>query len=327
MSEVAWPKDQLFLTQGQIDILNTRCHSSFSSACQNMEVDTSLGPQLSSLYIPLAAWLDRRRCNSEEAVVVGLCGAQGSGKSTVTELLKTVLTVGFNLKVASFSIDDIYKTKEEREDLARTIHPLLSTRGVPGTHDVNLGIETIERLKAQGSRQSTQIPAFDKARDDREPRSTWPVCSGRLDVIIFEGWCVGACPQPEKALAAPANPLEREEDANGAWRRGVNQALAGDYQQLFGLIDVLLMLKIDSMERVFEGRRLQEHKLAAKAAQSGIDIKELQIMSDPELDRFIMHYERLTNHILDEMPHRADIVFFLEQSHDVGRLAINKPLL
>ncbi len=117
------------------------------------------------------------------------------------------------------------------------------------------------------------------------------------------------------------------QDTSGAWRTGVNQALAGDYQQLFGLIDVLLMLKIDSMERVFEWRRLQEHKLAAEAAQSGIDMTELQIMSDPELDRFIMHYESLTKHILDEMPGRADIVFFQDQSHDVGRLAINKPLL
>ncbi len=117
------------------------------------------------------------------------------------------------------------------------------------------------------------------------------------------------------------------QDTSGAWRTGVNQALAGDYQQLFGLIDVLLMLKIDSMERVFEWRRLQEQKPAAKAAQSGIDMTELQVMSDPELDRFIMHYERLTNHILDEKPRRADIVFFLDQSHDVARLAINKPLL
>lgn len=117
------------------------------------------------------------------------------------------------------------------------------------------------------------------------------------------------------------------QDTSGAWRTGVNQALAGDYQQLFGLIDVLLMLKIDSMERVFEWRRLQEHKLAAEAAQAGIDMTELQIMSDPELDRFIMHHERLTNHIFAEMPGRVDIVFFLDQSHDVGRLAINKPLL
>ncbi len=291
-----------------------------------MKVDANMSPQLISLYLPLAAWLDRRRGSSETALVIGLCGAQGSGKSTVTELLKTVLTVGFNLKVASLSIDGIYKTKEERKHLAQTVHPLLATRGVPGTHNVNLGIETIERLKAQGPRQSTRIPAFDKARDDRQPRSTWPVCRGRLDVIIFEGWCVGACPQSERALAAPANRLEREEDSDGAWCTGVNQALAGDYQKLFGLIDVLLMLKVDSMERVFEWRRLQEQKLAAEAAQSGVDVKELQIMSDFELDRFIMHYERLTNHIHDEMPRRADIVFFLDQSHDTTRVAINKPL-
>ena len=326
MSDFSWPKEQLFLTQEQLEYLFTRCHSSFSSTCQNMKVDANMSPQLASLYIPLAAWLDRRRGVSEAAIVIGLCGVQGSGKSTVTELLKTVLAVGFNLKVASFSIDDLYKTKEEREHLAQTVHPLLATRGVPGTHDVNLGIETIERLKAQGPRRSTRIPVFDKARDDRQPRSTWPVCSGRLDVIIFEGWCVGACPQSEKALVTPANRLEREEDADGAWRTGVNQALAGDYQELFGLIDVLLMLKVDGMERVFEWRRLQEHKLAAEAAQAGIDMTELQIMSDPELDRFIMHYERLTKHILDELPRRADIVFFLDQSHDVGRLAINQPI-
>lgn len=326
MSERLWPRDQLFLAHEVLNDLCDKCKNPFVTTCQNMNIEEDLSPLLVSVYLPLAAWLDRRQGKQDGPLVVGLCGAQGSGKSTAAELLKTVLIVGFERRLAAFSLDDLYKTKSEREIMSRTVHPLFVTRGVPGTHDVGLGIETVERLKTQRSVQSTPIPVFDKARDDRQPRLTWPSCSGPVDVIIFEGWCVGALPQSDQALATPINDLEREEDADGAWRTAVNRALAQDYQRLFALIDVLLMIKVDSMERVFEWRHLQEHKLAKKATEVGLSMRELRIMSDHDLNRFIMHFERITRHMLVEMPQRADLVLSLDPTHQPAKVLINKPI-
>ncbi|MGH7825206.1 MAG: hypothetical protein ACREQ7_08535 [Candidatus Binatia bacterium] len=292
-----------------------------------MDIDEGLTPLLDSLYLPLSAWLDRRRREQNRTLVVGLCGPQGSGKSTLTGLLRTVLTAGFEREVATFSLDDIYKTQSQRNEMARAVHPLFVTRGVPGTHDVDLGIETIESLKAQRLGQSTLLPVFDKARDDRLPKSAWPSCSGEVDFVLFEGWCVGALPEPDEAVAAPMNDLEREEDAGGAWRTAVNRALAEEYQKLFKLIDVLIMLKVDSIERVYEWRRLQEQKLAKRLTEGGHPLGQTRIMSERELDRFIMHFERLTRHMATEMPGRADLVLFLESTHTPTRVLINKPII
>lgn len=291
-----------------------------------MRIDADLLPILRSLYLPLAAWVDRRYRAHGATLVVGLCGAQGSGKSTLAALLKEVLHVGFERSVATLSIDDLYKTKEERERLAASVHPLFVTRGVPFTHDVTLGMQTINRLKVQKPGESIMIPAFDKALDTRKAPSRWPSFAGRADIILFEGWCVGARPQTDSELAEPVNELEREEDARGLWRRRVNEALAGEYQALFELLDVLTMLEVQDMARVFEWRRLQEHKLADEAALAGADPSRMSIMSDLEVDRFIMHYERLTRHILSEMPQRADIVLSLDETHNAARICLNQPL-
>ena len=325
-SRLEWPADQMWLTCEQVNNLHSRCGEAFRTTSKRLQLDADLDPLLPSLYLPLAAWLDQYRGRKDAPSVVGLCGAQGSGKSTVTELLKTVQTIGFERNVASFSLDDIYKTREERQHLARTVHPLFATRGVPGTHDVALGIETIEGLKRLGSGQSMQIATFNKATDTREPRALWPRCEGAIDFIIFEGWCVGARPQSDSALLAPLNALEKNEDPNGSWRTHVNQHLREAYQTLFDHIDVLILLEVEGMHKVFEWRRLQEHKLLATAAESGVDTTQLAIMSDQEVDRFIMHYERLTRHILYEMPQRADIVFSLDDSHTPARVTINHPL-
>lgn len=324
-----WPESQNFLSATELAELSGRCREPFVSACQNMRIETDLTPFLTAMYLPLAAWLQRmRKQQTGHTLVIGLTGGQGSGKSTVCELLKTVLQHGFDASVASLSIDDIYKTHAARQQLAEQVHPLFATRGVPGTHDVELGIGTIQRLQQQNAGESTAIASFDKAIDDRRPQEQWPTFSGPADFVIFEGWCVGAKPQSQQALQEPVNSLERDEDSEAIWRSTVNRELEGDYKKLYDLIDVQLMLKVESMEQVFEWRRLQEHKLRASIAQSdngtkASGAKSLRVMSDTEVDRFIMHYERLTRHLLEEMPQRADIVFFLDDTHNPARLKIN----
>jgi D-glycerate 3-kinase len=247
-------------------------------------------------------------------LLVGLCGAQGSGKSTLAGALCAAMRAD-GLAVAALSLDDLYLTRAARAELATRVHPLLATRGVPGTHEVDLGVATFAALARTGE---VPLPAFDKSRDDRRPADEWPRVTAPVNVILFEGWCLGAAPEDEAALASPVNALERDEDPEGLWRRYVNDALRGPYRQLFGPLDRLVLLKAPSFEVVFEWRREQERKLAARVAASGTS-GGTALMNEAQLARFIAHYERLTRHILREMPARADVLFELDAQRRITR--------
>ncbi len=241
-------------------------------------------------------------------LVVGLCGAQGSGKSTLANgLLQGLHEAG--IAAATLSIDDLYLTLAERERLASEVHPLLRTRGVPGTHDVDLGLSVIADIDA---RRPTQLPRFDKSRDDRAPPDRWQAIDAPLDVLLFEGWCVGARPQSPEALIEPINALEREEDRDSRWRAYVNGALEGRYRPLFGRIDFLTLLAAPGFEVVRAWRIQQENDLRAQSAPGAPGV-----MTDDQIARFIQHYERLTRHILVEMPGRADVTIAIDADRRV----------
>lgn len=316
-----WPTDCLPLPADQIQQMADQVRPAFQSRCQSLGLEADLTPFLPTVYLPLAAWITQHQ--PHRPMVLGVNGAQGSGKSTLAVLLETLLTTAFHLKVTSFSIDDFYKTRAEREHLSRTVHPLLITRGVPGTHDVALGLGTLEALKTAAPGSEIAIPAFDKALDDRKPRDQWPVWRGPVDIILFEGWCVGARPQPDSDLANPINDLERLEDPDGRWRRYVNDQLKGPYQSWFAELDRLIMLKVPSMEQVFAWRLQQERQLAERYA--GAAGQTLRLMNETQLRRFIQHFERLTRWMLKEMPNRADVVLSLNRCHQFNHILVNSP--
>jgi len=250
--------------------------------------------------------------HSPKPLVVGLCGAQGSGKSTVS----AILAARFE-RAVTFSMDDLYLGRAARLDLARRIHPLLATRGVPGTHDPMLGVEVLNAL-ARG--QSVALPRFDKALDDRAPCENWPTVKGGCELVIFEGWCVGARPQQAEDLVKPVNRLEAEEDRDGRWRRFVNEALGGAYQQLFDRIDLLALLAAPGWETVLRWRIEQERELRASSPDGS------GVMDDCAVARFVSHFERLTRHILAEMPKRADLVLRLNESRECVDVETLMPL-
>jgi len=252
----------------------------------------------------LAEALAPRIAEAGAPLIVGLTGAQGSGKSALAARLPAALAAQ-GLRATALALDDLYLPKDERRRLAREVHPLFATRGVPGTHDVPLGLEVMASL---GQARETLIPSFDKAADDRRPRDQWPRVEGPFDVIVFEGWCVGARPQPGELLAEPVNDLERTRDAAGVWRRFANEALAGPYRALFGLIGFQALLAAPDFEVVLSWRRQQEHELIARGGVG---------QSDAELATFVQHYERLTRWINAEMPSRADVMVQLGRGREV----------
>lgn len=326
-----WPSDQLCLSDEERERAVSKVEQAFASTLESLKVDIGLVELLESIYVPLSAWLVAQKNQHQGPLVVGINGAQGAGKSTLFNLIEVILEEGFGLKVVGLSIDDIYKTRSEREELAHSIHSLLKTRGVPGTHDVDLGIELIRGLKGEFGEEgrNVKIPVFDKSIDDRCPTALWQEWTGEADVIVLEGWCVGATAQDESQLAESVNDLERSEDPLGVWRGYANKQLEGSYKELFGLMDVLIMLKVPSMESVFEWRSQQEKKLAERVRyfyDTQQPTQHLRIMNEREIRRFIQHYERLTRNMLEEMPGRADVCLELNENHKIGKIRINKPL-
>lgn len=238
--------------------------------------------------------------------VVGLCGAQGSGKTTVAQALQRRLEIS-GISAAVLSLDDLYLPREDRAALT-AVHPLLSTRGVPGTHDVGLGESIIEACANDGS---VALPRFSKAHDTRTARESWKVISTPVAVVLFEGWCVGARPQADSALVTSVNDLERLEDRASIWRRWVNAQLALNYQRLFSRINMLVLMAAPHFGVVARWRSEQEAALRERLAAAGLPSS--QAMRDSEIDRFVEHYQRLTEHILSEMPQRADLVIRLDE--------------
>lgn len=237
--------------------------------------------------------------------LIGIAGAQGSGKTTLARLAAE------RFGAAHLSLDDVYLTKAERTEKGRAVHPLFAVRGPPGTHDLTLLEASVAALRAAGADSRTALPAFDKLADDRRPVADWPVFTGRPSAILIDGWCLGATAQAEADLAAPINALEREQDGQGVWRRAVNAELAGPYAEVFACFDAVLFLKAPSFDAVLDWRCEQE------AGLRGLAPAELPPVRRAELAVFIQAFERITRHMLAGGV-RADLTFDLNLDRTVS---------
>lgn len=243
--------------------------------------------------------------------VLGLNGAQGSGKSTLAAFVAGDLQQRHGLRALAVSIDDFYLSRAARAQLATQVHPLLVTRGVPGTHDAQRGLEALRVLK---SGQPCTLPGFSKADDDV---TTDQRIHTAPDVVLFEGWCVGTPPQAEDALMSPVNELERHEDADGRWRRYVNQQLAGAYARWFSQLDALVYLQVPGWNEVRAWRAQQERETTARHAGRS------SLQDAAALDRFLQHYQRLTQHARDTLPQRADAMLRFDTAHEVSEVILH----
>ena len=192
--------------------------------------------QLKNFYLPICEKINQNYKKNKKISIIGLTGGHGAGKSTIAQILKLILNYKYNLKVTNFSIDDFYKTLEERIKLSKNVHKLFKTRGVPGTHDIKLLKKTFSDLTKKNFKPIL-MPYFDKSIDDRSSKKKWQKINQQPQIIIFEGWCIGARPQKNIDLIKPINILEKKEDLKIFWRNKVNKELKNDYKKIFDKID------------------------------------------------------------------------------------------
>jgi len=281
--------------------------------------DASLVDQMDSLYLPFSTWLSQKVDAGKGPLIVGVGGAQGCGKTTFCSVISRILNKGFDLNCIVLSLDDLYSTRHDRLKFAKQTTPMFSVRGVPGTHDVDFALTLFERLKDLKEGEVMKFPCFDKSIDDRKAVHLWQEVQGPVDVVLFEGWCVGA-PPINGALYRPINKLEEKMDADGLWRSTVNQLLKNEYQKLFAKIDLMAWMQAPNYDVVYHWRNKQERVLENHLHDIHgvlLDTIDLKVMSSDALKGFMQYYERLTRHMLAVMPERADILFKLNNKQEV----------
>ncbi len=271
--------------------------------------------QLNNFYLPICLKIYKSFRKKNKSTIIGLTGGQGSGKSTISKILKIILKKGFNLNTVIFSIDDFYKTRKSRDLMSKKISPLFKTRGVPGTHDTKLIFNCLKNLK-KSKFKNFSIPTFDKSKDERNPKKKWQKIRKKPDIVIFEGWCVGAKPQKKRDLIVPINVLEKEKDKKGIWRKYVNNELKKNYKKIFKYIDKNIFLRVPNFKYVFKWRLLQEEKLIASSRGS-------RTMSKDQIKNFIMYYERITKEMLKNYDKESHIVIKIDKQHRLSSIKFN----
>ncbi len=280
---------------------------------QQQKLPEAYADTIHQWFEPLASRLvNLHQHQSSQPLIVGIHGCQGSGKSTLSHLLCQLMQ-DRGLQAVELSLDDFYLTRQQRQQLAQTTHSLLATRGVPGTHDIELALQTLNHLKQGNGHVS--LPRFNKAVDDRKPQDQWPQTSPPIDIIILEGWCLGAPAQTPEALASPINALEETEDRDGRWRHYVNQQLLTGYNELWAQVNYWVMLKAPDFSCVYQWRLEQEEKLRKQCEEIKADTSGL--MDADAIKRFTQHYERLTRHNLEALPPMMNEVFELDRRRTI----------
>jgi D-glycerate 3-kinase len=273
---------------------------------------------IKSFLIPLCFWISKK-ADKKRPYFVGLAGGQGTGKTTISSLIKIILIKYFKLKVFRISIDDFYKTRKERLSLSNRIHPMLLTRGVPGTHDIKMMLNFFRKVKSKKFKK-LKLPTFNKAIDDRFKKKHWYSLNDKPDVIIFEGWCVGAKSEKNNSLKKTINSMEKAKDQKQIWRKYVNQQLKSEYKNLYSQLNCLIYLKAKNFSLLQKWRLKQERKLWLNSKRKS----NLKIMNKEDVINFMQTYQRITQNMFRYMPKYASIILNLNSNHQIKSAAYKR---
>ena len=273
---------------------------------------------IKSYLIPLCFWVSKK-ANIKKPYFVGLAGGQGTGKTTTSSLIKIILSKYFKLDVFRISIDDFYKTRKERISLSKRVHPMLLTRGVPGTHDINMMVNFFKKSKSKKFKR-LKLPIFNKAIDDRLSKKHWYDLKKKPDVIIFEGWCVGAKSEKNNTLKKTINSMEKTKDPKQIWRKYVNDQLKSKYKKLYSQLDCLIYLKAKDFSLLQKWRLKQERKLWVKSKKN----LNTKIMSKDNVLTFMQTYQRVTQNMFKYTPKYASVIINLNSNHQIKSAVYKK---
>ncbi|KAF2004871.1 P-loop containing nucleoside triphosphate hydrolase protein [Amniculicola lignicola CBS 123094] len=261
----------------------------------------------------LTPHIHAQRQTSSQPVILGITGLQGSGKSTWASKVVSLLSSAFNLRAITISLDDLYKTHDDliAQREKNPENKLYRTRGHPGTHDEQLAEKFFAELKAWKGEGALRIPSFDKSRfngeGDRAPNSEWPSVSGKIDVMVFEGWCVGFRPLSESQVEAKYQAAEKSRepaeikdaivtlsDHQIAHLLEINRNLKRYCDAFMGPQHFDFMIHIDTVDlhNVYRWRLQQEYAMI-KARGSG--------MTDDAVMAFVRGYMPAYELYLDEL--------------------------
>jgi D-glycerate 3-kinase len=266
---------------------------------------------IKSFLIPLCFWISKK-ADKKSPYFVGLAGGQGTGKTTISSLIKIILIKYFKLKVFRISIDDFYKTRKERVTMSKRIHPMFLTRGVPGTHDIDMMLSFFKKIKSKKFKR-LKLPTFNKVIDDRFSKKHWYDLKNKPDVIIFEGWCVGAKSEKNNTLKKTINSMESIKDHKQIWRKFVNWQLKSKYKNLYSQLNCLIYLKAKNFSLLQKWRLKQERKLLVKSKKN----LKSKIMNTEDVLDFMQTYQRITQNMFKNMPKYASIILNLNSNHQI----------
>ena len=290
------------------------CFNFLKSQETSTEKFSNKDKMLKSFLIPVCFWISKKS-NNKKPYFVGLAGGQGTGKTTISSILEIILRKYFKLNVFKISIDDFYRTRKERFNLSNKVHPLLMTRGVPGTHDIKIILDFFRKSKTKKFK-TFRLPKFNKAVDDRCKKNQWYTIKKKPDVVIFEGWCVGARAEKNSTIKKSINSLEKTNDSQLIWRNYVNKQLKTKYKKLYDQLDCLVYLKAKNFSLLQKWRLIQEKKLWLKNKNKNKKTKN-KIMSKGDVINFMQTYQRVTQNMFKFAPRYASVILNLNSNHQI----------
>jgi D-glycerate 3-kinase len=261
-----------------------------------------------NLWLPLTIKLINARKNQKYPLIQGILGGQGTGKTTLTIIIQLLLKkLGYSS--INISIDDIYSTYAERQELLTKDNRLI-WRGPPGTHDVKLGIKVLDDLRSY--KNEVAIPRFDKSLHNGQGDRISGELVTNVDIILFEGWFVGAIPVGKTAFNNAPNPIITKKDIKFA--QDMNENLK-EYLPLWERLDALIVLYPINYRWSLEWRKEAEHKMIA-AGKTG--------MNDAQIEQFVNYFWKALHPELFITPltknPETDLVIEINQNHSVGNI-------